>query len=106
MPMNENAQEQTAGFNTSDEVHICFFKPGIVFGPIVRRLPVFLTLSGSVAHIYKPGETKFLSIQFPRWPVRYLLEEEKCFKTKEAADKDVAEKNTKLAAELKRNGIG
>lgn len=98
-------QDSVTGFKVSDSVHICFFRPGISFGSVIKRLPIFLAIQGTVAHIYQPDTTKFLSIQIPKWPLRYLMEEEKCFKTKAEVDQDVATKNQKLTAELKQQGF-
>jgi uncharacterized protein (UPF0333 family) len=64
----------------------------------VFRKPYFLAVEGKVASIYKPTKVSIplLSIQVPKWPLRYLIEPEHCFKTQEDANKVATEKTAKL----------
>lgn len=90
-------------FKQDEDVYISFLKPGRRIGPIIQKLPTFIPLQGIVKYIYQSEgiETKTLSIEFSGWPLRYLLEESKCFKTQSEVDADVTRKNAELASQIR-----
>ena len=67
------------------------------------RKPEFIVMEGKVATICQLNgdDTTCLSLEVPRWPLRYLIPPQQCFKNKHDAEELADKENDKLAQQTR-----
>lgn len=96
---------ETKTFKVGETAYISLFVPGRGDAATrkILRPPGFIPFGGPVFNVFTdPKGKRFLSIQFAKWPVRYMAEETNCYATVEEAEKVAKEMTTSVQEHVRQ----